>query len=101
MLLWIVRQAVLKSSDGGVGLSLPPPDRPRLLVSLERLGRLAGGPEHNADVVMAGRQFALDCGESGVGLGQLSLDRQSLLVRLERFGSAGRLYSGGRRPCSG
>ena len=47
------RQVALELGDGGVAPGQPLPDRPRRLVGRQRLGRLAGAREQDADVVVA------------------------------------------------
>ena len=84
MLLWL-RQVALELGDGGVGVGQLLLDRPRRLVRRQRLGRLAGLAQQDADVVVATRQVALELGDGGVGAGQALQQRSSFLVRRPRL----------------
>ena len=68
----------------GFGIGQLLTDRQRRFDGLDRLGRLTGAREHDADVTVAGRQGALEVDDGGVGVGQLLEDRPRRLVGLER-----------------
>ena len=76
MLLWLAARSLLELREGGVGLGQLLLDRQRRLIRLQRLARLAGVAQQDADVIVAGRQGSLELGDGGVGVGQLLPDLQ-------------------------
>ena len=60
------RQVALELDNGGVLLRQPLPDRQRLLVRCQGLGRFASCAEQHPDVVVACRQFALELVDGGI-----------------------------------
>ena len=86
MLLWLPARSLWNSVTVGLASASFCRIARRRLVRRQRLGRLAGVDQQDADVVVAVRQVALELGDGGVGVGQLLLDRQRRLVRLQRLG---------------